>query len=641
MNGSFRSIGSLLIVLCLVMAHCLGVINVGLADDKPLPGQSLYVCPEQIGFIELKGAVSPSSGAPSVSSSDSSVVTGEASRDGVTIVAGANDTDKVKTADLTIDVPDIPDGKKGSRYVVKIFLKPQKQCKPPSIIDDLKATKTNTKVATQIGDCYMGKTIKLCIGETITDKINTVGGEGFLSASKTKNTNPGVATDSLGSAQASPLSLQNITTLTLKGLSAGTTTVTVSSKTLDEKGWLPYSTVGVYYVTVRACDDKKNSSTQAVPPSGGTLVTPGGTNTPGNSGGNDTKPTTGGVKGVKNDPGDDKKPTPLSPKAPTKDIPKDHSMAPLIPKADSSVGYGLTTSIFHTPYGELVVHLPESMQPGETISGTVIMQPHDTVPNDPAEQAFSSYVVTVENTQVIVDEPVKTFTFQVPTDSVDKETTVVLEDKKQHVLSQAMVVLGLGLLDDRSVSMMLPTHHEIGKPFAVQGPFDGNAANTDIQVNGKPIRKLAESPREIIAITPNDAPGAQSLTVQEGSIREQGTMVSTLPSSTPQATSPSTSSAMCLEEVNRYKAQVQSIVSSTWKAPKPPAKGTWTAELSYNLGPTGILQHVQVLQPSGYPALDSAAMAHVYQTQGHFPPLPQCFDDTTMTIQHTFKVIYR
>jgi hypothetical protein len=52
-------------------------------------------------------------------------------------------------------------------------------------------------------------------------------------------------------------------------------------------------------------------------------------------------------------------------------------------------------------------------------------------------------------------------------------------------------------------------------PVPVHGPFDGNAANTNVSIGDTPVPVLAESPRQAIFVMPPGPPGPVQLTVAE------------------------------------------------------------------------------------------------------------------------------
>ncbi len=58
-------------------------------------------------------------------------------------------------------------------------------------------------------------------------------------------------------------------------------------------------------------------------------------------------------------------------------------------------------------------------------------------------------------------------------------------------------------IDIPHLLFQLSSVNQAGRLLEVRGPFDGNASNTDIRVNGSPMPIVAESPRKVIAMNPN------------------------------------------------------------------------------------------------------------------------------------------
>lgn len=67
-------------------------------------------------------------------------------------------------------------------------------------------------------------------------------------------------------------------------------------------------------------------------------------------------------------------------------------------KAVSKVGEGLNTTVFETPNGKLSVNMPEDMEAGDTITGTVLAEATGNTPEEQAknQDELSGYVVEVK-----------------------------------------------------------------------------------------------------------------------------------------------------------------------------------------------------------------------------------------------------
>lgn len=62
-----------------------------------------------------------------------------------------------------------------------------------------------------------------------------------------------------------------------------------------------------------------------------------------------------------------------------------------------------------------------------------------------------------------------------------------------------------------------------GQPMVITGNFDGDAANTKVQVGGKPSEVVAESPRQSICRTPEDvSAGKTEVVVEDRGVKETG-----------------------------------------------------------------------------------------------------------------------
>lgn len=114
---------------------------------------------------------------------------------------------------------------------------------------------------------------------------------------------------------------------------------------------------------------------------------------------------------------------------------------------------------------------------------------------------------------------------------------------------------------------------------------------------------------------------------------------------------------MCDMLVNVYRQNLMSAVDQGWKSPKPPQKGVYVAKFTYGIQQDGGLylppdgEAIHMLQSSGYSPIDQAARARIYElfgpsapfreAGGYKRPLPSCFTETFLKIDHTFRVIYR
>jgi TonB family protein len=105
-------------------------------------------------------------------------------------------------------------------------------------------------------------------------------------------------------------------------------------------------------------------------------------------------------------------------------------------------------------------------------------------------------------------------------------------------------------------------------------------------------------------------------------------------------TAPPHNAEACQQLMTLYRAEMNAMVDTGWTPVIPPEPGVWTIVLRYDLTRNNTVENVRVVKSSGHPPLDQSAVERVYQLQGSFKPLPQCYPHDTYQQTHTFKVIY-
>jgi TonB family protein len=234
-----------------------------------------------------------------------------------------------------------------------------------------------------------------------------------------------------------------------------------------------------------------------------------------------------------------------------------------------------------------------------------------------------------------------------------------------------------------------PKTTAIDEFFLIEGQFNGLFDNTHAQVNGTDVPIIAESEHGVVIDNPTTTTGPATVSIQEGAFKQTETVqvvppqVAQLPthqvlaqatkplqttatskelpkvslpqpntavSSTPvvpeAVSSPPQSQATptvseCETTIGNYKANLHALVDSAWHPSRPATKGEYVAHFRYGITSSGQLDHVELLQSSGSDTLDRSALQRIYELQGHFPPVPSCFQQPVLEINHTFKVIYR
>lgn len=205
-------------------------------------------------------------------------------------------------------------------------------------------------------------------------------------------------------------------------------------------------------------------------------------------------------------------------------------------KTDSVKEDGLKVTKFETPYGNLVVNLPDDMSDSDTISGTVVVEPSGTTEEEVSSNSdtLSGYVIEVvpksapqKKTSCKPNAGDAHFCLSIPDicGAVDLiVTTKAVQGRSAHPVATCSVPClrqppPMHLPPSKAV---LPTKGVCGKPIVVSGKCDGKFGNSAVTVAKKKCRMLAESPRKQVAESPKDVTGKLEIESVEGERRVAG-----------------------------------------------------------------------------------------------------------------------
>ncbi len=185
--------------------------------------------------------------------------------------------------------------------------------------------------------------------------------------------------------------------------------------------------------------------------------------------------------------------------------------------------------------GRVIVRLPEDIRAGDTISGTVLIEPQGATDAERVANAATLEGMVIE---------------------IDGKQNRVADGKVLISISQAGGMVPL-LLRDAAANpaglmgiaatpadvpgppqpQTMPPASQAGLPLNIPGSFDGNAANTTATLNGQPVQIIAESPRQAVVDCPPGMTGPASVTVSDpvGTVTRQTNLVG-LSLSTPRTT---------------------------------------------------------------------------------------------------------
>ncbi len=223
--------------------------------------------------------------------------------------------------------------------------------------------------------------------------------------------------------------------------------------------------------------------------------------------------------------------------------------------ASSQNDFGLNTTTFDTPHGKVKVNLPDDATAGDTLSGTVFVQPAGKTAREQARNGdeLNGYVVEVANKKTQAGKKVLEFgapaaagaTYlvlrdsggnevssaavpinpapTVPTETVPAET-VPTETVPAETVPKETIPTGTAVPKpaETAAGFHLPTVSQAGRPLNIPGPFDGDSSTTNVTIGSEKTEVLAESPRKTTVQAPSDSVGLKPIHVQKGSAEADG-----------------------------------------------------------------------------------------------------------------------
>ncbi len=181
---------------------------------------------------------------------------------------------------------------------------------------------------------------------------------------------------------------------------------------------------------------------------------------------------------------------------------------------------GARTTVFKTKPGEIFVTLPGDVAVGDTISGTVIVEPKGV--NEKEKQRngreLSGYLVELENRKSAVSSGVIQ---RVHLSAGIGSPLLILLDTHGKQIDAILIALQPTAPSAPS-SLRLATLGQAGRPIEIQGPFDGISANAIVTVGGASARVIAESPRNLVVENPVSAAGPAQIAVTEKGVQTTG-----------------------------------------------------------------------------------------------------------------------
>jgi len=175
---------------------------------------------------------------------------------------------------------------------------------------------------------------------------------------------------------------------------------------------------------------------------------------------------------------------------------------------------GLLVMAFETPQGKIKVNLPDDMAPGDTISGTVNVEPAGNNQSERAtnETELNGYVIDLGGQKKSVS--VRMLALIIPTTLSSGARTITLLHVGQPVATAEIPISttpapGLN-------KFTLPTGGQQGRSIEIKGPFNGVFTPPDsVIIGGTTAPPIAESPRKIIVLDSSPSTGPTKIQINE------------------------------------------------------------------------------------------------------------------------------
>jgi hypothetical protein len=183
---------------------------------------------------------------------------------------------------------------------------------------------------------------------------------------------------------------------------------------------------------------------------------------------------------------------------------------------------GMHRANFRVPQGVIHVNYPDDTAVGDTIAGSVYVEPagKDQKEMDRNSSEISGYVVEMPGQKANTSD--RRFRWSVPVVTGSGVIPLVLRDRKNKVISRCDLPVNPAPVPRAQGGIDLPTGGQSGAFASVWGPFANPAGSTTVAIGGQNADVLAESPRKMVFQTPPNLAGASRIDVRTGSLSASG-----------------------------------------------------------------------------------------------------------------------
>ncbi len=172
---------------------------------------------------------------------------------------------------------------------------------------------------------------------------------------------------------------------------------------------------------------------------------------------------------------------------------------------------GILRITHETQQGKVSIILPDDIRAGDTISGTVVIEPQGATNEERMANAaqLSGYVIDVEGQRSRVADG----RVLLKIGPAGGMVPLLLRDTAANPVN----VMGIAAspVDTPLQPQPAPAFAQAASPMPIPGAFDGDAANTKASINGRPVTIIAESPRQTVIDCPPELTGPAEIVVTD------------------------------------------------------------------------------------------------------------------------------
>jgi len=169
---------------------------------------------------------------------------------------------------------------------------------------------------------------------------------------------------------------------------------------------------------------------------------------------------------------------------------------------------GLITTTFQTSRGSIQVNLPDDLAAGDTVSGTILIDPKGQSDRDvdSGSKELNTYSVVVNDGTADNTTSVNEGDFFVTLPPSAQSLRLTLKDQHGHALASQDVPVA-SKSGSSNNQFTTPICGEAGRPMALNGPCDGTLGSSHMRIGENEVTKLAKSPRKLVVLCPPDLAG--------------------------------------------------------------------------------------------------------------------------------------